>query len=50
MEGVQERVRRETVGTVYIDSFAEKRSREMGSLKEEHVGSGKVVFIPPKVI
>lgn len=33
MEGVQERVRRQTVDTVRIDSFAEKRSREMGRLK-----------------
>lgn len=50
MEGVQERVRTQTVDTVCIDSFAEKRSREMGRLKEEHVGSGKVVFIPPNII
>ena len=48
MEGVPERVRRGTVDTVYIDSFVEKRSKEMRRLKEEYVSSGKVVFNPPK--
>lgn len=47
-------MRRETVNTVCIDNLvpelAEKGSREMERLKKEHVGSGKVVFIPPKMI
>lgn len=47
-------MRRETVDTVCTDCLAPefccKGDREMGRLKEEHVGSGKVVFIPPKTI